>query len=320
MAKCLVTGAAGFMGSHLVDYLLEQGHDVYGIDNLSGGFLQNVNPDSKFKVLDLRNYTLLEEYFDNIKPEYIFHLAAYAAEGLSPWIRRFNYANNQMASINLVNLAIRHGVKHFVFTSSMAVYGDLADKGGVMTEESPTNPIDPYGISKLAVEYDLKAAFEVFGLPYTIFRPHNVYGPRQNVVDPHRNVIGIFLRENARGNAVKVFGNGKQTRAFTYIHDIIPIIGSAPSQIGAINQTFNIGADKTHSILELIEHLGIKEFEHVEGRHEAQQTNPSHEKISKIFPKVDTPLGLGLIATKKWFEKDSAYMYNAYLTSPIREL
>ena len=117
----------------------------------------------------------------------MFHLAAYAAEGLSPFIRRFNYQNNLIGSINLINLSVRHDVERFVFTSSVAVYGT----GQLpMTEDQVPVPEDPYGNAKLAVERDLVCAHDMFGLGYTIFRPHNVYGEYQNIGDNYRNVVG----------------------------------------------------------------------------------------------------------------------------------
>lgn len=187
---CLVTGGAGFIGSHLTDELIKLGNKVIVLDNLSGGFIRNLNPKATFIKGSINNQKLINSIFAKYKFDYVFHLAAYAAEGLSPFIRHFNYQNNLIGSINLINASIKHHIKKFIFTSSIAVYGTNQTP---MVETLTPEPEDPYGISKYAIELDLKAANKLFGLNYTIFRPHNVYGERQNHGDPYRNVLGIFI-------------------------------------------------------------------------------------------------------------------------------
>jgi len=186
----LVTGGAGFIGSHLTDELISLGHRVIVLDNLSGGFIRNINKKAIFVRGSINNTKLLNKLFNKYHFDFIYHLAAYAAEGLSPFIRRFNYQNNLIGSINLINLSIKHKIKRFIFTSSIAVYGSNQVP---MVETLTPQPEDPYGISKYAVELDLIAANKMFGLEYVIFRPHNVYGERQNHGDPYRNVLGIFI-------------------------------------------------------------------------------------------------------------------------------
>ncbi|MEM7392899.1 MAG: NAD-dependent epimerase/dehydratase family protein, partial [Verrucomicrobiota bacterium] len=187
----LVTGAAGFIGSHVVDALIARGHTVIALDDLSGGFKDNVSPRVNFVEGSILDEALIERLFAEHTIDYVFHLAAYAAEGLSHFIRRFNYRNNLIGSINLINAAVNAGkVKCFVFTSSIAVYGANQVP---MTEDLTPEPEDPYGIAKYAVELDLPEAARMFGLNHVIFRPHNVYGERQNIGDPYRNVIGIFF-------------------------------------------------------------------------------------------------------------------------------
>src|SRR6267154_3248389 len=151
--------------------------------------------------------------------DYIYHLAAYAAEGLSHFIRRYNYNTNLIGSVNLINEAVKQKVKCFVFTSSIAVYG----KGQLpMTEEMTPVPEDPYGVSKYAVELDLRAAHEMFGLNYVVFRPHNVYGENQNIGDRYRNVIGIFMNQTMRGEPLTVVGDGAQALAVSHIDVVAP--------------------------------------------------------------------------------------------------
>ena len=186
--------------------------------------------------------------FAENKFEYVFHLAAYAAEGLSHFIKHFNYTNNLLGSVNLINASVNHGVKCFVFTSSIAVYGRNQLP---MTEDAVPQPEDPYGIAKYAVELDLKESHEMFGLNHVIFRPHNVYGEFQNIGDRYRNVIGIFMNQIMQGQPMTIFGDGRQTRAFSYIDDVAPVIAASIARPESYNQVFNVGADKPYSVNEL---------------------------------------------------------------------
>ena len=193
MEKILVTGGAGFIGAHTAEQLRDRGYEVTVLDDLSGGFVDNVVEGVQFIEGSINDVDLIDKLFNREKFQYVYHLAAYAAEGLSPFIKRFNYNNNLIGSVNLINASINHGVKCFVFTSSIAVYGTSPVLP--MTEETPPHPEDPYGIAKLAVEQELKVCKEMFDLDYIIFRPHNVYGERQNIGDKYRNVVGIFMNQ-----------------------------------------------------------------------------------------------------------------------------
>jgi UDP-glucose 4-epimerase len=169
--RALVTGAAGFMGSHVAGACLALGMEVVATDDLSGGFRENIPADAEWVQGDLRDKDFAAALWRDGRFDYVCHLAAYAAEGLSHFIRAYNYRTNLEASVNLINEAVRHDAERFVFTSSIAVYG----AGQVpMTEAMQPRPEDPYGISKYAVELDLAAAHEMFGLQYSVFRPHNV--------------------------------------------------------------------------------------------------------------------------------------------------
>lgn len=244
--KILLTGGAGFIGSHVVDHLIAAGHDVTVLDDLSGGFAENVNPKATFAKGSITDKALVDKLMKDVT--IVYHLAAYAAEGLSHFIRKFNYENNLIGSAHLINAAIQNNVKCFVFTSSMAVYGS----GKPPFDESMTpKPEDPYGIAKYAVELDLEAAHHLFGLNYVIIRPHNVFGERQNISDPYRNVIGIFMNRILHGKAPLIFGDGKQTRAFSYIGDVASCIARAPFIKAAENQVINLGSGKMYSLNEL---------------------------------------------------------------------
>ncbi len=246
--KVLVTGGAGFIGSHVVKHCLSIGYEVVVLDDLSGGFEDHIPTGASFVQGSVTDASLITDLFNQYRFEYVYHLAAYAAEGLSHFIRRYNYNTNLIGSINLINESVKHKVRCFVFTSSIAVYG----KGQLpMTETMTPVPEDPYGVSKYAVELDLRSAHEMFGLNYVIFRPHNVYGENQNIGDKYRNVIGIFMNQIMQGKQLTVFGDGTQTRAFSYIDDVaIPIVKCVGIP-EAYNQVFNIGADKPYTVNEL---------------------------------------------------------------------
>ena len=197
MPRSLVTGGAGFMGSHVAEHLLRQGHDVVVLDDLSGGFEPNVPEGTTFVRGSILDHGLINDLFERHRFTYVYHLAAYAAEGLSHFIKRFNYANNLIGSVNLINASVNYDIKCFVFTSSIAVYGSGRSP---MSEEMNPIPEDPYGVAKLAVEQELRISHEMFGLESIVFRPHNVYGERQNIGDRYRNVVGIFMNQLLRGS------------------------------------------------------------------------------------------------------------------------
>lgn len=256
------------------------------LDDLSGGFRKNAPAEAEFVEGSVCDAALVRGLFNTHRFDYVYHLAAYAAEGLSHFIRRFNYENNVVGSINLVNESIRCGsVKRFVFTSSIAVYG----AGQVpMVENQVPVPEDPYGVAKRTVELDLEAAQRMFGLEFTVFRPHNVYGERQCIQDPFRNVIGIFMNQVMQDEPMTVFGDGQQTRAFTYFSDVAPIIARSVELDKAKNEVFNLGSDQVATVLEVAKEVADA-FEkdpmirYLEPRKEVVHAFSSHEKVGKVF-------------------------------------
>jgi len=286
MAKILVTGCSGFIGSHLAETLLAAGHKVVGLDDLSGGSEENNPGGMIFRQGSITDNELVDSLFQEHGFDYVFHLAAYAAEGLSHFIKRFNYTNNLIGSVNLINAAVNAGtVKCFVFTSSIAVYGPNQVP---MTEDMVPQPEDPYGIAKYAVEMDLKESHRMFGLNYIIFRPHNVYGERQNIGDRYRNVIGIFMNQIMQDKPMTIFGDGRQTRAFSYISDVAPIIAGSIDRPHAYNQVFNIGADTPYSVVHLAEvvarAMGSQpQINKLEARQEVIHAFSSHDKAKAVF-------------------------------------
>jgi UDP-glucose 4-epimerase len=301
----LVTGGAGFIGSHVARHLVGAGHDVVVLDDLSGGYEANVPAGATFVAGSVVDPELVEDLFQTHGFTAVFHLAAYAAEGLSHFIRRFNYTNNVLGSVNLLNAAVRaETVERFVFTSSIAVYGAAQTP---MTEEVTPEPEDPYGIGKYAVELDLRAAQRMFGLDYTIFRPHNVYGEQQNVADPYRNVIGIFINQLLSDRPMSIFGDGLQTRAFTHIDDVAPVIARSIEVPGAVNEVFNVGADTPHTVLDLAHavarafDVSDPEIEFLPAREEVVHAFSDHAKLHRVFGREETvPLEEGLRRMSDW--------------------
>lgn len=307
----LVTGAAGFIGSHVAADLLAKGHRVVGLDDLSGGFVNNVPAGVTFVKGSITDHKLVDQLFDTYRFDYVIHTAAYAAEGLSHFIRRYNYENNLIGTVNLINASVRLGtVKCFTFTSSMAVYGSNQVP---MREDMTPMPEDPYGNAKYAAELDLAEAHEMFGLNFVIIRPHNVYGERQNTSDRYRNVIGIFMNKILRGEPMTVFGDGHQTRAFSYISDVAPIIASSIEREEAWGEIINVGADQPYSILEMANEvayaMGVEpNIIHLEERYEVKHAFTSHEKVDRIFGDMrkNVPLSTGLEKMAAWVKEVGA--------------
>jgi UDP-glucose 4-epimerase len=301
--KVLITGVAGLLGSRLADWLLENVPDIQivGIDDFSGGYKENVDKRVILNTIDLAtDKRLLTEIFQHEKPEYVFHFAAYAAEALSPFIRSYNYTNNLVATANVINECIRHNVKRLVFTSSMAVYGQGIPP---FDETSPRNPIDPYGIAKMACEMDIEIAGHQHGLDWCIIRPHNVYGAKQNIWDSYRNVLGIWMYKHLNGQPLTIFGDGQQVRAFSYIDDSLPCLWRAAILPTTSKQIINLGGIEEYSILRaadtLIAVMGGGEVKFLPPRHEVKYAYPTWRKSVDILGfEQKTDLFGGL--TKMW--------------------
>lgn len=303
--KILITGIAGFVGSHVADSCLSMGMDVYGIDDLSGGFEENVPAGVTFlpgsASVQARYLRKAGHRFDAI-----YHLAAYAAEGLSHFIRSFNYNNNLIETVELVNesvLGLLEDGGRFVFTSSIAIYGH-PNGDWPITELVNPHPCDPYGISKLACEQDIAAAAEMWPdkFAYTVFRPHNVTGIRQNLADNYRNVVGIHLRQALKGEPLRIFGDGKQTRQFSDVSDVAPYIASCPLLPVTKNETYNIGGDTPCTVEYVAEEVRRAVWEECrirvdapkfeDARKEVVHIECSHEKLRRDFGITKTPVTL----------------------------
>jgi UDP-glucose 4-epimerase len=285
MPTSLVTGGAGFVGAHVAEQLLKSGHEVLALDDLSGGFEENVPQGAEFVEGTVTDHELVDRLFDWHRFDYVFHLAAYAAEGLSHFIKRFNYTNNVIGTVNLINASVNFDIKHFVFTSSIAVYGAGQSP---MSEEMTPAPEDSYGVAKLACEQELRATQSMFGLNYTILRPHNVYGEKQNIGDRYRNVVGIFMNQILKSEPMTIFGDGEQQRAFTHIDDVAPLIANSVNVAGAVNETFNVGADVPYTVNELARSVARAmeadlRVEHLPPRNEVKIAFSDHSKAEQVF-------------------------------------
>ena len=303
--KILITGVAGLMGSRLADWILNNTDDeVIGIDDMSGGYEDNVHFAVRLYKRDL-SVDDISDIFEKHKPDIVYHFAAYAAEGLSPFIRKFNYTNNLVSTVSIINECIKHNIKRLIFASSMAVYG----RGNPPFDENDLlNPIDPYGIAKYAAEMDIKIAGEQHGLDWCIIRPHNVYGIKQNIWDKYRNVLGIWMYQYMNGDDMTIFGDGMQTRAFSFIDDILEPMWNAGTKDNCSKQIINLGGTKFYTINEANEILkqvigGGQEI-YLENRHEVKDAHPTWKKSTKLLGYEDkTSLYDGLKIMWEWVQK-----------------
>jgi len=304
----LITGVAGLLGSRLADWIIKTSpeYKVIGIDDLSGGFKENINPKVDFHQLNLVDGAI-DSVFNTYKIDYVYHFAAYAAEGLSPFIRAYNYDNNLKSTARIVNECIKHDIKRLVFTSTLAVYGH--GYGGVFDENQQQAPIDPYGVAKYACEMDIQIAGEQHGLDWCIIRPHNVYGIKQNIWDKYRNVLGIWMYQHLNGQPMTIFGDGEQTRAFSFIDDSIEPLFNAAIRPEASKEIINLGGIEEVSINQaskiLCKVIGEDiDVQHLEGRHEVKQAIPTYQKSMDLLGfEYKTTMYSGLTRMWEWAKK-----------------
>lgn len=304
----LITGVAGLIGGRMADWIIEHHpeYTVVGIDSLFGGYMENVNEHVIFYKRDLATDDI-RDIFDQYHFDYVFHFAAYAAEGLSPFMRKFNYSNNVLSTVSIINECISHDIKRLVYTSSMSVYGWGTNPNVRFHEDDQPMPIDPYAISKYACEMDIKVAGEQHGLDWCIIRPHNVYGIKQNIWDKYRNVLGIWMYQVLQGKPISVYGDGEQTRAFSYIDDCLECFWNAAVSEKASKQIINVGGMNGYTINEAahivcdITNTPYDRIEHWEPRHEVKWCVPTFEKSVELLGyKETTTLEEGLRQMWEW--------------------
>jgi UDP-glucose 4-epimerase len=305
--KILITGVAGLLGSRFADWIIENKPNVQivGIDDLSGGYIENVNSKVELWQMNLINGNI-SECFERHQFDYVYHMAAYAAEGLSPFIRCYNYQNNLVATSRIINECIKHNVKRLVFTSTLAVYGH--GYGGIFDEAQVPKPIDPYGVAKYACEMDIQIAGEQHGLDWCIIRPHNVYGVKQNIWDKYRNVLGIWMYQHMNGESMTIFGDGMQKRAFSFIDDCLEPLWKSSQQENCSKEIINLGGtihytiNEANTILKNVIKGGDTIY--MEQRHEVKNAIPTWQKSVDLLQYEDkTYLHDGLVKMWEWVKK-----------------
>jgi UDP-glucose 4-epimerase len=254
--KIFVSGIAGFLGSHLADHFIKSGHQVIGVDNLIGGYLDNVPTEAEFYQIDLRDFEALGKVLKDV--DIVYHTACTAYEGLSVFSPKLIVENTTQISVNLFTAAIASGsVKRFVHCSSMARYG--TQDTYPFTEKMTCKPQDPYGIAKYAAELILKNLSEVHGMDLVIAIPHNIIGPRQKYDDPYRNVASIMINLMLQNRQPVIYGDGMQVRCFSDIDDDLAILSKFAFDEKASGEIFNIGPDEESvTIIKLAEIIAEK--------------------------------------------------------------
>jgi len=299
--RILVTGGAGFIGSHLVDRLIKEGHKVIVIDNLSAGKKENLNPGADFHQLDICNFEKIKPLFQDI--DYVFHLAAIPRVPISVKDPVGTSEANVMGTINVFKAAIDNGVKRIIFASSSSVYGN--QKELPLRENMIPGPVSPYALQKLCSEKFAKLFNDLYKVPIISLRYFNVYGPRLDPDSEYSLVIGKFLRQKSQGKPLTIFGDGEQTRGFCYIDDVIEAnIKAMRSERLKGGEVINIGSEKSHSINYLSELIGgeIKCLPPRVGDVLHTQADIALAKnLLDWEPKV--PFEQGLKRTQKWFVK-----------------
>ena len=238
--KIFITGVAGFLGSHLADRLLKKGYEVVGVDNLSGGFIENVNPKVEFHKEDCNNLSKMKKYMKNC--DIVFHAACTAPDGFSFFAPHYITQNTFQITMSVLSAAIENGVGKFIYCSSMARYGNQPKIP--YTEDMDCFPVTPYAVGKYASELVIKQLCDLNNIYYTIIVPHNIYGPRQNYTDPYRNVIAIMINKMLKGEQPIIYGDGEQKRCFSYIDDCLNCIEKVITKKNLNGEIINIGPDE----------------------------------------------------------------------------
>jgi len=299
--KYLVTGGAGFIGSHLTDKLIKQGHQVIIIDNLTTGKKENLNPKADFHNLDVCDFEKIKPLFEDI--DYVFHLAAIPRVPVSIEYPVSTSKVNIMGTVNVFKAAIDNNVKRIIFASSSSVYGDQEKLP--LKEDMKPNPLSPYALQKLTSEEFAKLFVQLYKITVICLRYFNVYGPRINFDSDYSLVLGKFLKLRAQNKPLTIFDDGEQTRAFCYIDDVIEAnIKAMQSDKLKGGEVINIGNNKSYSINYLAEVIGGK-VEYLSPRSGDIRHTKASISLAKKFidwePK--TNFDQGIKKTKEWFQE-----------------
>ncbi len=304
--KILITGVAGFLGSHLAEKLSKMNHSVVGIDNMIGGYRDNVPKNIEFHEIDCCELNKVKEIIKDV--DVVYHCAATAHEGLSVFSPYEITKNNYLASISIFTAAVNEKVKRIIFCSSMARYGDQKTP---FTENMKPKPVDPYAISKVAAEEVLANLCELNGIEWVVAVPHNIIGPRQKYDDPFRNVISIMLNRMLQGKAPIIYGDGQQKRCFSYIDDCLSCMIPMLDQKNLNRQIINIGPDEEfvtiNKVAEICTNLtgvNLKPIYKKDRPREVKHALCSSDKARKILGyKTKTSLDNGIKKTYEYIRQ-----------------
>ena len=319
--RVLVTGAAGFLGSHLCEKLRNLNYEVIGIDNMSGGNLENVPNDVKFHKIDCCDLKKINTIMKNI--DIVYHCAATAHEGLSVFSPVQISKNNYMATVTVVSAAINNKVKRIIYCSSMARYGDQPTP---FTEDMTPKPVDPYGISKVAGEDVLKNLCNLNNIEWVIVVPHNIIGPRQKYDDPFRNVVSIMLNRILQNKAPIIYGDGEQKRCFSYIDDCLSCMLPMLDQKNLNKQIINIGPDEEfvtiNKIAEICSNItgsNLKPIYKEDRPREVKYATCSADKARKLLNyKTKTNLKNGILKTYDYIKRRGPKPFEYHINIEIK--
>jgi len=319
--KILITGVAGFLGSHLSQKLAELGHQVIGVDNMTGGYKDNIPKNINFFNLDCCDLQKMNDVMKNV--DIVYHCAATAHEGLSVFSPYEISKNNFLASVSVFSAAISHKVKRIIFCSSMARYGDQKTP---FTEDMKPKPVDPYAISKVAAEEILKNLCELNNIEWVIAVPHNIIGPRQKYDDPFRNVVSIMINRMLQKKAPIIYGDGEQKRCFSYIDDCLSCLIPMLDQKNLNKQVINIGPDEEfvtiNTISEICSNLtgsNLKPIYKKDRPREVKHATCSADKARKLLNyKTETNLHEGISKTYDYIKNRGTKPFKYYINLEIK--
>jgi len=319
--KILITGVAGFLGSHLSEQLSELGHEVIGVDNMTGGYEDNIPKKIKFFNFDCCDLNKMNEVMKGV--DVVYHCAATAHEGLSVFSPFEISKNNYLASVSVFSSAISNKVKRIIFCSSMARYGDQKTP---FTEEMKPKPVDPYAISKVAAEDVLINLCELNKIEWVIAVPHNIIGPRQKYDDPFRNVVSIMINRILQKKAPIIYGDGNQKRCFSYIDDCITCLIPMLDQKNLNKQIINIGPDeefvtinKVFEICSNITGSNLKPIYKKSRPREVKNASCSADKARKLLNyKTKTNLHNGILETFNYIKKRGSKPFKYHINLEIK--
>ena len=319
--KILITGVAGFLGSHVAQKLSTLGHEIIGIDNMLGGYEDNIPKSITFHNEDCCNYEKINLLMNGI--DVVYHCAATAHEGLSVFAPYEIAKNNFLASVSIFSAAITNKVKRIIFCSSMARYGS---QKAPFTENMLPKPVDPYGISKVAAEDVLKNLCELNNIEWVIAVPHNIIGPKQKYDDPYRNVVSIMINRMLQKKAPIIYGNGKQKRCFSYIDDCLACLVPMLDQKNLNKEIINIGPDeefvtinKVSEICSNITGSNLAPIYKKDRPLEVMHATCSADKARKLLNyKTSTDLHAGIKETFKYIKKRGPRPFNYHINIEIK--